>query len=65
MSGTEPQTGRGLLLIELDGDGGHPAAWRKSRTSQVAGLGPAKLRDSVLAAESYSPNSVRASAKTP
>jgi alkanesulfonate monooxygenase SsuD/methylene tetrahydromethanopterin reductase-like flavin-dependent oxidoreductase (luciferase family) len=52
MSGTEPQTGRGLLLIELDGDGGHPAAWRKSRTSPVAGLGPAKLRDSVLAAES-------------
>jgi alkanesulfonate monooxygenase SsuD/methylene tetrahydromethanopterin reductase-like flavin-dependent oxidoreductase (luciferase family) len=52
MSGTEPQTGRGLLLIELDGDGGHPAAWRKSRTPPVAGLGPAKLRDSVLAAES-------------
>jgi alkanesulfonate monooxygenase SsuD/methylene tetrahydromethanopterin reductase-like flavin-dependent oxidoreductase (luciferase family) len=52
MSGTEPQTGGGLLLIELDGDGGHPAAWRKSRTSPVAGLGPAKLRESVLAAES-------------
>jgi alkanesulfonate monooxygenase SsuD/methylene tetrahydromethanopterin reductase-like flavin-dependent oxidoreductase (luciferase family) len=52
MSGTEQGPGRGLLLIEVDGDGGHPAAWRKSRTAPVSVLGPARLRDTVLAAES-------------
>jgi alkanesulfonate monooxygenase SsuD/methylene tetrahydromethanopterin reductase-like flavin-dependent oxidoreductase (luciferase family) len=52
MSGTEQHAARGLLLIELDGDGGHPAAWRKSRTAPVAVLGPVRLRDAVLAAES-------------
>ena len=44
--------GRGLLLVELDGDGGHPAAWRKSGTSPALALGPGRLRGSVLAAES-------------
>lgn len=51
MSTTEPLPGRGLLLIELDGDGGHPAAWRKA-ASPAASLGPEHLRGSVLAAES-------------
>jgi len=52
VSTPEHHAGRGLLLIELDGDGGHPASWRASRTAPAAALGPAKLRESVLAAES-------------
>ena len=47
----EPQ-GRGLLLLELDGAGSHPAAWRASRTAPAAVLSPDHLRGAVLAAES-------------
>jgi alkanesulfonate monooxygenase SsuD/methylene tetrahydromethanopterin reductase-like flavin-dependent oxidoreductase (luciferase family) len=42
----------GLLLIELDGDGGHPAAWRKSRTAPPSVLGARRLKDTIHAAES-------------
>jgi alkanesulfonate monooxygenase SsuD/methylene tetrahydromethanopterin reductase-like flavin-dependent oxidoreductase (luciferase family) len=44
--------GRGLLLLELDGAGSHPAAWRASRTTPEAVLSPDHLRGTVLAAES-------------
>ncbi|MGY3318934.1 LLM class flavin-dependent oxidoreductase [Arthrobacter sp. TE12232] len=44
--------GRGLLLLELDGAGSHPAAWRASRTVPGAVLSPDHLRGAVLAAES-------------
>ena len=44
--------GRGLLLLELDGAGSHPAAWRVSRTAPAAVLAPEHLRGAVLAAES-------------
>ncbi|SDP67966.1 Flavin-dependent oxidoreductase, luciferase family (includes alkanesulfonate monooxygenase SsuD and methylene tetrahydromethanopterin reductase) [Arthrobacter sp. ok909] len=44
--------GRGLLLLELDGAGSHPAAWRASRTVPGAVLAPDHLRGAVLAAES-------------
>jgi alkanesulfonate monooxygenase SsuD/methylene tetrahydromethanopterin reductase-like flavin-dependent oxidoreductase (luciferase family) len=44
--------GHGLLLLELDGAGSHPAAWRASRTAPAAMLGPENLRGAVLAAES-------------
>ncbi len=43
---------RGLLLLEVDGAGGHPAAWRAVRTAPAAVLTPARLRAVVLAAES-------------
>jgi alkanesulfonate monooxygenase SsuD/methylene tetrahydromethanopterin reductase-like flavin-dependent oxidoreductase (luciferase family) len=52
VTGADVQPGRGLLLIELDGDGGHPAAWRKSTSAPASVLDPAKLRGVVLAAES-------------
>jgi alkanesulfonate monooxygenase SsuD/methylene tetrahydromethanopterin reductase-like flavin-dependent oxidoreductase (luciferase family) len=52
VSTPELSTGRGLLFIELDGDGGHPAAWRNSRSNPDAALGPDRLTESVLAAES-------------
>lgn len=52
MSAADVQPGRGLLLVELDGDGGHPAAWRKSTSAPASALDPAKLRGVVLAAES-------------
>ncbi|MFB8371871.1 LLM class flavin-dependent oxidoreductase [Pseudarthrobacter sp. NPDC055928] len=51
MSGAQGR-GKGLLLIELDGDGGHPAAWRKSGSSPASVLGPKHLREHVLAVES-------------
>lgn len=44
--------GAGLLIIELDGAGSHPAAWRATRTAPGAVLTPGRLRDVVLAAES-------------
>ncbi|MGO4193608.1 LLM class flavin-dependent oxidoreductase [Arthrobacter sp. YAF17] len=47
-----PGHGAGLLIIELDGAGSHPAAWRATRTAPAAVLTPARLRDVVLAAES-------------
>lgn len=44
--------GAGVLIIELDGAGGHPAAWRATRTVPAAVLTPGRLRELVLAAES-------------
>lgn len=44
--------GRGLLLLDLDGHGSHPAAWRVSRTAPASALDPEHLRGTVLAAES-------------
>ena len=44
--------GHGLLLLELDGAGSHPAAWRVSRTAPASVLDPEHLRGAVLAAES-------------
>lgn len=44
--------GHGLLILELDGAGSHPAAWRFSRTDPASVLDPAHLRGAVLAAES-------------
>jgi alkanesulfonate monooxygenase SsuD/methylene tetrahydromethanopterin reductase-like flavin-dependent oxidoreductase (luciferase family) len=43
--------GRGLLLLELDGSGSHPAAWRATGTAPASVLTPARLRAVVLAAE--------------
>ncbi|CAI3790719.1 LLM class flavin-dependent oxidoreductase [Pseudarthrobacter sp. MM222] len=43
--------GRGLLLLELDGAGSHPAAWRAAGTAPASVLTPARLRAVVLAAE--------------
>ncbi|WP_427134861.1 LLM class flavin-dependent oxidoreductase [Pseudarthrobacter sp. S9] len=48
---SDAEQGRGILLLELDGAGGHPAAWRVSGTDPAAVLTPARLRDVVLAAE--------------
>jgi alkanesulfonate monooxygenase SsuD/methylene tetrahydromethanopterin reductase-like flavin-dependent oxidoreductase (luciferase family) len=45
-------SGRGLLLLEVDGAGGHPAAWRASGAAPASVLDPARLRAVVLAAES-------------
>ncbi|MDQ0823256.1 alkanesulfonate monooxygenase SsuD/methylene tetrahydromethanopterin reductase-like flavin-dependent oxidoreductase (luciferase family) [Arthrobacter sp. V4I6] len=42
--------GRGLLLLEVDGAGGHPAAWRTC-TAPASVLTPVRLRAVVLAAE--------------
>ena len=44
--------GHGLLLLELDGAGSHPAAWRVSRAAPASVLEPAPLRGAVLVAES-------------
>ncbi|MDR7081608.1 alkanesulfonate monooxygenase SsuD/methylene tetrahydromethanopterin reductase-like flavin-dependent oxidoreductase (luciferase family) [Arthrobacter ginsengisoli] len=44
--------GAGVLVIELDGAGVHPAAWRATRTAPASVLTPARLREVVLAAES-------------
>ncbi|AXJ09503.1 LLM class flavin-dependent oxidoreductase [Arthrobacter sp. PM3] len=44
--------GRGLLLLELDGAGSHPAASRASRTAPPAAPSADRLRGAVLAAES-------------
>lgn len=44
--------GAGLLIIELDGAGGHPAAWLATRAAPFAVLTPDQLRHVVLAAES-------------
>jgi alkanesulfonate monooxygenase SsuD/methylene tetrahydromethanopterin reductase-like flavin-dependent oxidoreductase (luciferase family) len=48
----QASAGRGLLLLELDGAGAHPAAWRASRTGPAAVLSPSRLREVVLTAES-------------
>ncbi|OLT11813.1 nitrilotriacetate monooxygenase [Pseudonocardia sp. CNS-139] len=39
------------LAIELDGDGAHPAAWRRSRHAPADALGPARLRQVARHAE--------------
>jgi alkanesulfonate monooxygenase SsuD/methylene tetrahydromethanopterin reductase-like flavin-dependent oxidoreductase (luciferase family) len=44
--------GHGLLLLDLDGAGSHPAAWRVSRSAPASVLDPEHLRGAVLAAES-------------
>ncbi|MGO4859256.1 LLM class flavin-dependent oxidoreductase [Arthrobacter sp. 2MCAF14] len=48
-----PRPGRpGFLALELDGDGAHPAAWRKARHAPDELLNGARIRSTVLAAES-------------
>jgi len=42
----------GFLALELDGDGGHPAAWRKARHTPAELLDETRVRATVLAAES-------------
>jgi alkanesulfonate monooxygenase SsuD/methylene tetrahydromethanopterin reductase-like flavin-dependent oxidoreductase (luciferase family) len=42
----------GFLALELDGDGGHPAAWRKARHTPAELLDGTRVRATVLAAES-------------
>ncbi|MDQ0862934.1 LLM class flavin-dependent oxidoreductase [Arthrobacter globiformis] len=42
----------GFLALELDGDGGHPAAWRKARHAPAELLDGTRVRATVLAAES-------------
>lgn len=42
----------GFLALELDGDGAHPAAWRKARHAPDDLLNGARIRSTVLAAES-------------
>ena len=49
---TLPGSGRGLLIIDLDGAGSHPAARRVSRRHRDAALDPGHVRGAVLAAES-------------
>ncbi|MEV8149450.1 LLM class flavin-dependent oxidoreductase [Arthrobacter sp. NPDC080073] len=50
---TEPRPGRpGFLALELDGDGAHPAAWRKARHAPDELLNGARIRSTVVAAES-------------
>ena len=43
---------RGFLALELDGDGAHPAAWSKARHAPDDLLNGARIRNTVLAAES-------------
>ncbi|MDQ0213079.1 LLM class flavin-dependent oxidoreductase [Arthrobacter bambusae] len=45
-------TQSGFLALELDGDGAHPAAWRKARHAPDGLLNGARIRSTVLAAES-------------
>ncbi len=42
----------GFLALELDGDGAHPAAWRKARHTPDELLNGERIKDTVLAAES-------------
>lgn len=42
----------GFLALELDGDGAHPAAWRKARHTPAELLDGTRIRATVLAAES-------------
>lgn len=46
-----PERG-GLLLLDLDGSGAHPAAWRLDPAGPARSLLPQRLRETVLAAES-------------
>ena len=43
---------KGFLALELDGDGAHPAAWRKARHTPAELLDGTRVRATVLAAES-------------
>ncbi|MFE5837751.1 LLM class flavin-dependent oxidoreductase [Arthrobacter sp. NPDC056493] len=43
---------KGFLAVELDGDGAHPAAWRKARHTPAELLDGTRVRATVLAAES-------------
>ncbi|WP_253250406.1 LLM class flavin-dependent oxidoreductase [Arthrobacter globiformis] len=43
---------RGFLALELDGDGAHPASWRKARHAPAELLDGTRVRATVLAAES-------------
>ncbi|APX01871.1 LLM class flavin-dependent oxidoreductase [Arthrobacter sp. QXT-31] len=43
---------QGFLALELDGDGAHPAAWRKARHTPAELLDGTRVRATVLAAES-------------
>jgi alkanesulfonate monooxygenase SsuD/methylene tetrahydromethanopterin reductase-like flavin-dependent oxidoreductase (luciferase family) len=45
-------TQSGFLALELDGDGAHPAAWRKAPHAPDGLLNGARIRSTVLAAES-------------
>ncbi len=50
---SETAPGRsGFLALELDRDGAHPAAWRKARHAPDELLNGARIRSTVLAAES-------------
>jgi alkanesulfonate monooxygenase SsuD/methylene tetrahydromethanopterin reductase-like flavin-dependent oxidoreductase (luciferase family) len=42
----------GFIALELDGDGAHPAAWRKARHAPTELLDGTRIRTTVLAAES-------------
>lgn len=44
--------GQGFLALELDGDGAHPAAWRRARHTPAELLDGTRVRATVLAAES-------------
>ncbi|MCX2749972.1 LLM class flavin-dependent oxidoreductase [Arthrobacter sp. MI7-26] len=52
MSGNSRGGQRGFLALELDGDGAHPAAWRKARHAPDELLTGSRIRSTVLAAES-------------
>ncbi|WP_028267646.1 LLM class flavin-dependent oxidoreductase [Arthrobacter sp. MA-N2] len=52
MSGTPGANRQGFLALELDGDGSHPAAWRKARHAPDELLNGSRIRSTVLAAES-------------
>jgi alkanesulfonate monooxygenase SsuD/methylene tetrahydromethanopterin reductase-like flavin-dependent oxidoreductase (luciferase family) len=52
MSGISRPGQPGFLALELDGDGAHPAAWRKARHAPDELLNGSRIRNTVLAAES-------------
>ncbi|MET4060187.1 alkanesulfonate monooxygenase SsuD/methylene tetrahydromethanopterin reductase-like flavin-dependent oxidoreductase (luciferase family) [Arthrobacter sp. UYP6] len=45
-------TGRGIIALEVDGAGAHPAAWRAAGLAPDNLLAPERIRRTVLAAES-------------
>lgn len=52
MSGNSRPGQPGFLALELDGEGAHPAAWRKARHAPDELLNGSRIRSAVLAAES-------------
>ncbi|MDQ0242367.1 LLM class flavin-dependent oxidoreductase [Arthrobacter bambusae] len=52
MSGISRPGQLGFLALELDGDGAHPAAWRKAWHAPDELLNGSRIRNTVLAAES-------------